>query len=176
MKIIQWTLAVLGAVALLLVAGGFFIPSTFKVERSTVINAPPKKIYDLVVEPRQWAKWSVWNQRDPSMKITYKGPPFGMGSKWEWVSKTEGSGSMEFTRVEPDKTVEYSLSFPEYNMRSAGAITLEPSGTATKVTWNNAGDVGGNPLKHYLTLTMDRMVGPDFAAGLANLKAIAEKP
>ena len=176
MKIIQWTLAVLGAVVLLLVAVGFLIPSSFKVERSTVINATPKKIYDLVVEPRQWAKWSVWNQRDPNMKITYKGPPFGMGAKWEWASKTEGSGSMEFTRVEPDRAVEYSLSFPEYNMRSAGAIRLEPSGSATKVTWNNAGDVGGNPLKHYLTLMMDRMVGPDFEGGLANLKALAEKP
>ena len=176
MKIIQWTLAVLGAVVLLLVAAGFLIPSSFKVERSAVINATPKKIYDLVVEPRQWARWSAWNQRDPNMKVTYKGPPFGMGSKWEWVSKTEGSGSMEFTRVEPDRAVEYSLSFPEYNMRSAGAIRLEPSGSATKVTWNNAGDVGGNPLKHYLTLMMDRMVGPDFEGGLANLKALAEKP
>jgi uncharacterized protein YndB with AHSA1/START domain len=176
MKIIQWTLAVLGAVVLLVVVVGFFVPSTFKVERSAVINAPPKKIYDLVVEPRQWAKWSVWNKRDPGMKITYKGPPFGMGAKWEWVSKSEGSGSMELTRVEPDRVVEYSLSFPEYNMRSTGAIALEPSGSATKVTWNNAGDVGANPLKHYLTLMMDRMVGPDFEAGLANLKAIAETP
>lgn len=176
MKIVQWTLAVLGAVVLLLVAGGFFIPSAFKVERSAIINAPPKKIYDLVVEPRQWVKWSVWNQRDPNMKITYKGPPFGMGSKWEWVSKTEGSGSMEITRVEPDRVVEYALTFADYNMRSTGAITLEPAGTATHVTWNNSGDVGGNPVKHYLTLTMDRMVGPDFEAGLANLKALAEKP
>jgi len=36
--------------------------------------------------------------------------------------------------------------------------------------------VGGNPLKHYLAMMMDRMVGPDFEAGLANLKALAEKP
>jgi len=176
MKIIQWTLAVLGAVILLVVAAGFFLPSTFRVERSTVINATPRKIYDLVVEPRKWAQWSVWSQRDPNMKVTYKGPPFGMGAKWEWVSKTEGSGSMEFTRVEPDRAVEYSLMFADYNMRSAGAFVLEPAGNATKVTWSNAGDVGGNPIKHYLSLTMDRLVGPDFEAGLANLKALAEKP
>jgi uncharacterized protein YndB with AHSA1/START domain len=176
MKIIQWTLAVVGAVVLLLLAGGFFISSAFKVERSVVINAPAKKVYDLVVEPKKWQEWSAWNKRDPNMKITYKGPPFGMGARWDWVSKTEGTGSMEFTRVEPDRAVEYSLSFPEYKMTSTGAITLEPSGNATKVTWTNAGDVGKNPLKHYLTLVMDRMVGPDFETGLANLKAIAEKP
>ena len=176
MKIIQWTLAVVGALVLLLVAGGFFIPSAYKVERSVVVNATPKKVYDLVVEPKKWVEWSAWNRRDPNMKITYKGPPFGMGAKWDWVSTTEGTGSMEFTRVEPDRAVEYSLTFPEYKMTSTGLITLEPSGNATKVTWTITGDVGKNPLKHYLTLTMDRMVGPDFEAGLANLKAIAERP
>ena len=176
MKILQWSLAVVGALALAIVIGGFFVPSAFLVSRSAVINAPPKKIYDLVVEPKKWAQWSVWTQRDPGMKITYKGPPFGMGARWEWVSKSEGSGSMEFTRVEPDKAVEYALFMPDYNMRSQGALRLEPEGQATRITWTNGGDLGGNPLKHYLALTMDRMVGPDFEAGLANLKALAEKP
>ena len=36
--------------------------------------------------------------------------------------------------------------------------------------------VGGNPLKHYLTLMMDRWIGPDFEQGLASLKTLAEKP
>ena len=176
MKIIQWILAVLGALVLAILVGGFFLPSTFSVQRSTEIRASANKIYNYVVEPKQWAKWSVWNQRDPDMKITYSGPPFGMGSKWAWQSKTEGTGSMEFTRVEPDRLVEYSLLFPDFGMRSTGVLKLEPAGSATRVTWTNSGDVGGNPLKHYLTLMMDRWVGPDFEAGLANLKALAEKP
>lgn len=76
---------VIGALVLLVLAAGYFIPSTFSVQRSEVINAPPRKIYNAVVEPKQWAK-------------------------------------------------------------------------------------------HYLTLVMDRRVGPDFEAGLRNLKALAEKP
>jgi uncharacterized protein YndB with AHSA1/START domain len=141
-----------------------------------VISATPNKVYNLVVEPKQWTKWSVWTQRDPAMKITYSGPPFGMGARWSWVSKSEGTGSMEFTRVEPDRAVEYALSFPDFGMRSNGALRLEPSGNGTKITWTNSGDVGGNPLKHYLAAMMDRMVGPDFEAGLANLKKLAETP
>ena len=176
MKFLQWTLAVIGALALLIVAAGFFVPSTFEVRRSIEINAQPRKIYDLIVEPRKWKDWSVWTKRDPDMHITYSGPPFGMGAKWSWVSKSEGSGNMEFTRVEPDKAVEYSLVFADFNMRSTGALRLEPAGNATRLTWTNTGDVGGNPLKHYLAMMMDRMVGPDFEAGLANLKALAEKP
>ena len=176
MKFLQWTLAVIGAIALLIVAAGFFVPSTFAVQRSVEISAQPRRIYDLIVEPRKWKDWSVWTKRDPDMHITYSGPPFGMGARWSWVSKSEGTGNMEFTRVEPDKAVEYSLVFADFNMRSTGALRLEPAGNATRVTWTNTGDVGGNPLKHYLAMMMDRMVGPDFEAGLANLKALAEKP
>src|SRR5258707_4216700 len=173
MKFVQWSLATLGGLVVLLLVVGLFLPSAFPVQRSAVINATPNKIYNLVVEPKQWAKWSVWTRRDPDMKITYSGPPFGMGARWSWVSKSEGTGSMEFTRVEPDRAVEYALSFPDFGMRSNGALRLEPSGDATKITWTNSGDVGGNPLKHYLAAMMDRMVGPDFEAGLAKLKRMA---
>ena len=176
MKIIQWTLAVVGIIALAIVGAGFFLPSKFAVSRSTVIAAPAEKVYDLIADPRHWAKWSVWNRRDPSMDVAYSGPPFGQGAKWSWKSKSEGSGSMEFTRVEPNRRVEYSLVFAEYNMKSAGAFSLDAAAAGTRVTWTNAGDVGANPLKHYLAAGMDHLVGPDFEGGLANLKALAEKP
>jgi uncharacterized protein YndB with AHSA1/START domain len=176
MKFVQWTLAVIGAIVLTIVVAGFFLPSRFAVQRSIEINAAPRKVYDLIVEPRKWTQWSVWTRRDPNMQIIYSGPPFGMGAKWAWVSKSEGTGSMEFTRVEPDRAVEYALVFADFNMRSSGALRLEPAGSGTRVTWTNTGDVGSNPLKHYLAMMMDRMVGPDFEAGLANLKALAEKP
>ena len=175
MKYVQWALAAVGAIALAALLGGLVLPSTFSVQRSIEIKAAPGRIYDLVVEPKKWKDWSVWTRRDPNMRITYSGPPFGMGAKWSWVSKSEGNGTMEFTRVEPDRAVEYALFFPDFGMKSSGAIRLEPAGNATRVTWTNAGDVGGNPFKHYLAMMMDRMVGPDFEAGLANLKALAEK-
>ena len=83
---------------------------------------------------------------------------------------------MEFVRVEPNKRIEYSLYFPDFNVRSSGAFTLDGDGSGTRLTWTNGGDVGPNPLKHYLATFMDRLVGPDFERGLANLKALAEKP
>ena len=176
MKVIQWTLAVVGILALAILGAGLFLPSRFEVARSAVINAPAERVYDLIADPRHWAKWSVWNQRDPDMDIKYSGPPFGQGAKWSWKSKSEGSGNMVFTRVEPNSRIAYALSFPELGMKSGGAFALEAAASGTKVTWTNAGDVGPNPLKHYLAVMMDRMVGPDFEAGLANLKALAEKP
>jgi uncharacterized protein YndB with AHSA1/START domain len=175
MKILQWTLAAIGAIALVIVGVGFFLPAAFLVQRSIVIDAPADRLYDYIVEPKEWTRWSVWTKRDPKMDITYAGPPFGQGARWSWKSATEGSGSMEFTRVEPNRRVEYSLVFADFGMRSTGEFRIEPGPSGTRVTWTNAGDVGTNPLKHYLAAAMDRLVGPDFQAGLENLKALAEK-
>lgn len=176
MKIIQWTLAVIGIVALALVGVGFFLPSSFEVKRAASIAAPPGKVYDLVADPRMWARWSAWNKRDPKMDLAFSGQPFGQGARWTWKSKSEGSGTMEFVKVEPNRRIEYTLLFPDFGMRSGGAWTFQPEGSGTRVTWSNAGDVGSNPLKHYLAISMDRLVGPDFEEGLAGLKALAEKP
>ena len=53
---------------------------------------------------------------------------------------------------------------------------LVGEGVGTQVTWSMHGNMGSNPLFRWLALFGDRMVGPDFEAGLANLKALAEKP
>jgi uncharacterized protein YndB with AHSA1/START domain len=53
---------------------------------------------------------------------------------------------------------------------------LTPEGYGTKVTWTMNGNMGTNPLLRWIALFGDKMVGADFEAGLANLKAIAEKP
>jgi uncharacterized protein YndB with AHSA1/START domain len=175
-KAIQWTLAVVGFLALLVVGVGFFLPTGFEVERSIVIDAPADRIFNYVVDPREWKKWTVWNERDPNMEISYAGPPFGQGARWSWSSKTEGAGSMTFVRVVPNAQLGYELSFPEFGMKSEGDLLLAPAGSGTRVTWTNRGDVGRNPLKRYLALSMDRLVGPDFERGLANLKRLSEKP
>jgi uncharacterized protein YndB with AHSA1/START domain len=176
MAVIQWTLAIVGILALGIVATGYFLPSRFDVQRSAVINAPPDKVYDLIADPRNWKKWGAWNLRDPNMDVSYFGPPFGQGARWSWKSKSEGNGTMTFTRVEPDRRVEYSLALPDFGLKSGGAFAIEKTSAGTRVTWSNAGDVGSHPLKHYFAFFMDRLVGPDFEQGLANLKALAEKP
>lgn len=175
-KAIQWTLAVVGFLALMVVGAGMLLPSRFEVERSILVDATPDRVFNHVVDPREWQRWTVWSQRDPGMQVTYAGPPFGQGARWSWVSESEGSGSMTFTRVVPNERLGYELSFADFGMKSEGEILLVPAGSATRVTWTNRGDVGKNPLKRYLAAAMDRMVGPDFEAGLANLKRLVEKP
>jgi len=175
MKFFKWAVGgVLGLVALLAL-GGLFLSGSFQVSRSTLVAAPAERIYPLVAEPRRWKDWSVWNQRDPAMAISYSGPPSGVGAVWEWKSKSEGDGRMTFTAAEPGRRAAFELFFPDFGTTSRGELLLTPEGSGTRVTWNMNGDMGRNPLMRWMGLMMDGMVGKDFEAGLANLKKLAEK-
>ncbi len=70
MRFLKWLLLALLGLVVLLVVGGALLSSQFAVSRSVLVNAPADKVYALVASPRQWPKWSVWNRRDPAMKIT----------------------------------------------------------------------------------------------------------
>jgi uncharacterized protein YndB with AHSA1/START domain len=175
MKWLKRAVLTVAAIIALLLGIGLLLPSGFKVQRSVVVNAPAARVYPLIADPRQWKNWAVWNQRDPAMQMQYSGPDSGTGAKWSWQSKTEGNGAMEFTAAVPDKHITYALSFPDMGMTSRGQLRLIPDGAGTRVTWTNEGDMGSNPVNRYFGLVMDRMIGPDFEAGLANLKAAAER-
>jgi uncharacterized protein YndB with AHSA1/START domain len=176
LKVLKWLVIVLIGLIVLLFAGGYALSPEFKAVRSLTVSAPAQKIYPLIADPRQWKNWTVWNRRDPAMTMTYSGAPSGAGAVWEWKSKTQGDGKMTFTAAEPGKRVGYDLYFPDFGTTSSGDLLLSPEGSGTKVTWTMNGNMGSNPLYRWMALFMDKMVGPDFEAGLANLKALAEKP
>lgn len=166
----------LAAIVVLILLVGLALPRTYKVERTIDVNATMDKVYPLVYDPKAWARWGVWNRRDPAMKMTYAGVPAGAGAKWSWQSKSEGNGEMEFVVTEFNKVVAYRISFPDYNMTADGRLEFVAAGKGVRVTWIGEGDMGGNPLMHYMAVMMDRMLGPDFEGGLRNLKQLAEQP
>lgn len=176
MKWLKRLLKVVIGLVLVLVVGGFFLPGTFSVSRSTVVSAPADKVYALVANPRHWNRWAVWNLRDPAMKIDYSGPESGAGATWAWQSKSQGDGRMNFTEAEAAKRLAYELYFPDFGTTSKGELRFAAEGQATRVTWVMNGDMGRNPLYHWFALFSEQMMGPDFEGGLANLKALAEKP
>lgn len=160
-------------IAVLLLAVGFLLPGTYSAQRSVTINAPAEKVFPLVANHKEWKRWSVWNQRDPNMEMTYSGPGMTAGSKWSWKSKSEGNGEMEFSAVEPNKRVGYILTM-EGMTPATGELKFTPEGAATRVSWDINGNAGMNPVFRWFGVFMDKMVGPDFEAGLKNLKKLAE--
>jgi uncharacterized protein YndB with AHSA1/START domain len=168
-KIIKYVIGLL----VVLLAAGFLLPATYSAARSVTINAPADKVFPLVASHKAWQRWSVWNQRDPNMVMAYSGPEMAAGSKWSWKSTSEGNGGMEFSAVEPNKRIGYILTMEDMKP-ATGDLIFTPEGSGTKLTWSMNGDAGMNPVFRWFGLFMDKMIGPDFDAGLNNLKKLAE--
>lgn len=157
-----------------MIAISFFLPAQQGTERHRDINAPAEKLWPLIVSPKQWARWSAWNRRDPGMTIRYEGPESGAGAKWSWDSASQGKGAMVFDAAEPNKQLTYTLTFPDMGSAATGRIVLTPQGNGTRVTWSFETSLGNNPVMRWFGLMIPGMVGKDFDEGLANLEEAAK--
>ncbi|HTD05457.1 SRPBCC family protein [Undibacterium sp.] len=175
MRILKWLLGIIVALVVLVFAIALLLPNEYTVTRSIVINAPAEKIYPLIASPAEWKKWSVWNQRDPAMQMTFSGPASGAGAAWDWQSKTQGNGGMKFTQATPNQNIDYELHFEGMDRPSSGALKLEPQDGGTKLTWSMQGTSEGNLMMKLFAPFMDKMVGSDFDSGLKNLKKLVEQ-
>ena len=87
------------------------------------------------------------------MKRSFGGPKEGKGSTYAWDGdKNVGQGRMEIVEATPPSRVGLS-----------------------EVVWDMQGPVPYLGKIMHVFVNMDRMVGADFEAGLANLKTLAEK-
>jgi len=154
-------------------------PSTFIVQRTTSINAPAARIYPLINDFHQWKQWSPYETKDLAMTRTFSGAPSGKGSVYAWQGdKNVGSGRMEIINTTMSKvTVDLQFIAP-FKAHNTAEFSLAPNGEAARVTTNVTWAMHG-PLPFigkvmHLFINMDRMVGNDFEAGLANLKTVSE--
>ncbi len=151
-------------------------PDIFHVERTTEIAAPPERIFPLINDFRHWRSWSPYEKLDPAMTRTLKGAESGKGAIYEWSGKGKvGQGRMEIADTAPPSKIAIDLHFEKpFRADNTALFRLEPRGDTTKVIWAMNGK---SPFVSKIMRTvfnMDRMIGKDFEAGLANLKAIAE--
>ncbi|MBC7172911.1 MAG: SRPBCC family protein, partial [Polyangiaceae bacterium] len=87
-------------------------PDSFRIERSTTIDAPPAKVLEWIDDFRRWVDWSPWEELDPELKRTFSGPERGKGAVYEWLgNKRAGAGRMEVIEVTDGSKVEIKLDF-----------------------------------------------------------------
>ena len=152
-------------------------PDSFRVERTVAIKAPPGKVFPHIDTFANWAAWSPWEKMDPAMKKTASGPASGKGAVTEWEGNSKvGKGRMEILESVPPSKVVIKLDFvTPMEAHNTAEFTLSAQGDATTVTWAMHGPMPFASKVFTIFASMDRLVGKDFEAGLANLKTIAEK-
>ena len=168
-------LVLLATIALLLVLAATR-PARFRVQRTAVIKAPAPKIFALISDLKSFNNWNPYEKKDPGIHGHYSGPASGVGAAYAWDSRKVGRGRMEITAAEAPRSLTMELDFLKpFKARNTAEFTLQPQGDQlTIVTWAMHGPSPYLSRLIGVVLNMDTMIGKDFEAGLANLKALTE--
>ncbi|HYD15709.1 MAG TPA: SRPBCC family protein, partial [Hyphomicrobium sp.] len=106
---------ILLAVAVLIAGFSVYVamlPSTFRIERSTIVVAPASATFAEVNDFHNWQEWSPWAKIDPNAKATFEGPASGEGAIFRWAgNETVGEGSMTLVESQPNDHIRIRVDF-----------------------------------------------------------------
>ena len=171
--IIAIVLAIAIAIVLILAATK---PNTFSVRRAITAKAPPERIFSLINDFHQWRSWSPYENKDPAMKRTFSGAESGKGAVYGWDgNRNVGSGRMEILETSAPAKIVIKLDFfRPFEGHNTAEFTMLPQDDATSVNWVMYGPAPLMSKVMQVFMNIDKMVGKDFEAGLANLKRLTE--
>ena len=178
MKLMINLVKLISLLAIIYFIAAFLGKSSYRVERTAVINAPQKLIFNQVSIFKNWANWSPWMEKDPSVKNMYEGPDGQVGSSMSWVGdkKLSGTGSIRAASVNSPFEMDYVLSFKvPFEMESTGSFSLQAeTDDQTKVTWVDEGKIPFLFRPMMMFMDMDKQMGPDFERGLFKIDSVCE--
>ncbi len=149
-------------------------PADFRVERSATIAAPPAALFDQVNDHHKFTTWNPFMKLDPNVKNTYSGPDSGVGAVCSWDGNNDiGAGSATITESKPGELVRERMDWKR-PMEGVATVdfTFKPQGDQTVVTWAMYGKNGFMGKAVSLFMDCDKMCGPQFEQGLADLGKI----
>ncbi len=175
MKFLKVLGIIIVVLAVIIVVGGMFLPKTYTVSRSTVINASDSVVYKNIADFNEFYKWNPWAKMEPTAKTKVSGPVAEANHLYEWEGKETGTGYMKVKSVDPNKMVDIELKFIKpFESLADTRFDIAPEGTGNKVTWTMSGE--NNLMSKWMCvfMSMDDMIGKDFENGLKSLKEKSE--
>lgn len=175
MYIVLYILVGLIAIVLLL---GLIAPKTYNVSRTVEILRPKGEVFEYLKSLKKMDEWSPWAEKDPDMEKKFTGTDGEVGAISYWNgNKDVGEGEQEITRIIEGERIESELRFlkPWKSTSDCYTVVDDAGNGKTKVTWGFSGKNKFPMSIMMLFMSMDKMVGKDFEAGLKKLKIVLEK-
>jgi uncharacterized protein YndB with AHSA1/START domain len=167
-------LVLAGLIGLVLLVAAFR-PAAFCVARCTTIAAPAAVVFDYVNDLRAYRRWDPWSKLDPTTVHRHSGADSGPGATLAWSGRKTGVGSMTITDSRPGELVRMRLDFLKpFTVTNTIDFTFRPEGDRTVTTWSMSGMNNFMFRVIGLFMSTDKMCGPQFESGLADLKSLAE--
>ena len=172
-------ISIVAVLAIAIVGFLFYVngrPDSCNFQRSVHVNAPAEKVFPLINDIRASVKWNPFVKKDPNIKSTYSGPESGPSAKYAFEGNNQvGTGSCEIVESKPNEYVNMRLlMIKPFAGENKVVFTLKPQGGGTFVTWAMEGKVPFIAKIMHTIMNMDKMIGGEFDAGLAEMKAMAE--
>lgn len=161
----------LAAVLVLFLAYAAVRPAEYRVERSATLPGSALACFAQVNDPHKFNSWNPFLKADPNVKMTYSGPPSGVGSVCSWDGNSKiGAGSSTIIESRPGELVRMRMDWKRpMSGTSTVDFTFKPVGNNTVVTWAMYGRNGFLGKVVSVFLSCDKMCGPPFVQGLADL-------
>src|SRR5690349_11547709 len=128
MKILKKIFIVLIAIVVIAGIAGLFMPSKFTLDKSIVINADQKVIFDQINILKNWEQWSPWYKMDPETKMTYNDIPAGVGASYNFVSSKNGEGTVTISESIPNESLKVDMDFKANGKSYAGFKMTQAEG------------------------------------------------
>ena len=154
----------------------WFQPDDYRLTRQIMIAAPAARVFAQVNDLKKWDDWSPWAKLDPNAKVTFSGPQSGPGASFAWDGNDKvGAGTMTITESRPNQRIATRTDFTRpFAGTSQADFVFSEAGGQTNVIWTMSGQQNFIGKAICLFMSMEKMVGPDFDRGLAQLKRVSE--
>ena len=169
-----WLILLITAFILIL---AFIEPRDVTITRSILIRAPKEPVFAQIVNFRNWDNWNIIVRRDSGVHVTFSGQDGTPGSTYHWAGDEHvtGEGEMKNTAVE-GTTMHYTFTVVKPGeMLADCAISARDTAGLTRVTWTFHKHFAFIANAALIVFDLDKYIGGDFDAALANLKQYVEK-
>lgn len=153
---------------------GLILPSSPRVAREAIIDAPAATVFSLLNNFRQVNEWSPFSEDDPNARVDISGPLSGVGATVTWNGRIIGQGRRTITEsIEFERIV--SETHAGDDLTSSSEIDLEDVGGKTRITWRWQRHFGLNLAGRYFGVFLDGIRGPQLEKELQRLADMAER-
>ena len=153
-----------------------FAPGRAELVRETTIAARPSEVHALLEDLRRWGTWSPWHASGAS----FSGAERGVDARASWES-ARGPCALVVTASDPARGVWYDIRLAtggatgRAELPAKGVFQYAEVAGGTRVVWSNAAELEG-ARERVLGYALERWLGVDLEAGLADLKQVLEAP
>lgn len=144
----------------------------YYITEKKVVAAPASMIYDEIADFKNWKNWNPWTD-SPDVTNTLGEQTTGIDGNYSFTDEY-GNGSMSFTKLEPNKSIEAVLNYNTSltDSESTVTMTLNEVENGTEVIWNMKGEDGlKNKIMNFIfDLELEKEIKPKYRQGLENIE------